>query len=425
MALEQTFCPSPWLHMRIDHEGRYNYCRWSAKIKEPVTIADMGPIEYFQTQLQGFRQQLLDGDQLPGCAPCYEMEQHGKISGRQRQLLKIGVLSDRWLSMATSPWLPVFKDENLSQKLMPIDWQIDLGNYCNSACVFCQPKSSSRLAHEWQRIGFIESLPKSSWCEDPTLLDRFICDLVSISNLKYIHFIGGETLITPAFKTILSRLIENNVAKNVTLGFTTNLTEYDSDIIDLLGQFEQVNVGISVECFDNVNDYIRYPSQISNILEMAKRWVAIANQNKWLLQIRTTPTIFSINRLLSVYEFAWQHQIPVESCNFLQNPKFMKINLLPQEYRRPIIKQIQDWIETHKSTSESDLTLANTRNSEFFGLTLCRDLSAYCGYLENEPEQQDQWPRLIDFVKRLEAVRGNRIIDYLPEYEELFRIHGY
>jgi len=34
-------------------------------------------------------------------------------------------------------------------------------------------------------------------------------------------------------------------------------------------------------------------------------------------------------------------------------------------------------------------------------------------------------PDLVDFVKRLETSRGNSILDYLPEYEELFRSAGY
>lgn len=410
--------------MRIDAEGRYQYCRWSIKTKNTITIADMGPLEYFQTRLQPLRQRLLAGDQLPGCAPCYEMEQHGKISGRQRQLLKIGVLPDRWISMATSPWLPVFQDQELSNKLMPVDWQIDLGNYCNSACLFCQPKSSSRLAEEWKRIGFIDQVPARTWCEDPHLLDRFLTDLVSVPNIKYLHFIGGETLITPAFGKILSHLVDRNLADTITVGFTTNLTIWDDEILELLGKFQQINVGISVECFDPLNDYLRYPSKISQVRNNAERWIKVTRENNWLLQLRTTPTILSIPKLLSVYEFAWLHQITVESCNFLQNPRFMNIGLLSHEHRKPIIDQFESWIDSHQPIKPAS-TLANVRNPATYQTALCQDLNSYCKYLETTPENLDEWPHLIDFIKRVEHSRGNCILDYLPEYESILRSNGY
>ena len=418
------FCPSPWLHMRIDSQGHYHYCRWASGTNALTSIKDMGPIEYFHSQMDFIRTSMLAGKTLPGCAPCHEMERHGKVSGRQRQLIKIGVMPDHWSSsMASSPWLPIFQSSEGSTRELPVDWQIDLGNYCNSACVFCLPRFSSRLASEWQEIGLIDEMPGRSWCETPTLLDRFLSDLVSVPNIKYLHFIGGETLITPAFATILSRLIDHGIADTISLGFTTNLTVWDDRILRLLQQFQQIHVGISVECFDKANDYIRYPSKISQVTKNAERWVTTARDNGWLLQIRTTPTIFSISRLLSVYEFAWQHKITVESCNFLQNPQFMKIDLLSHAHRQPIIDQLSGWNNAHRPRQSS--TLVNTRNPETYQIALCQDLDSYCRYLESVPENHTQWPNLIDFVKRLEGRRRNSILDYIPEYESIFRAHGY
>ena len=76
-------------------------------------------------------------------------------------------------------------------------------------------------------------------------------------HLAYLHFLGGETVITPAFKIILQALIDNGISKNVTIGLTTNLTVWNQEIIDMLCEFKEVNLGMSVECFDPVNDYVR------------------------------------------------------------------------------------------------------------------------------------------------------------------------
>lgn len=410
--------------MRIDSAGYYQYCRWASSTNSRISIRDMRPIEYFQNCMHDTRQLMLSGQDLTGCAPCREMERHGKISGRQRQLIKIGVLVDNWNSIATSPWLPIFKNSQGETNEMPVDWQIDLGNYCNSACVFCVPNSSSRLAEEWMRIGLINQMPLQSWCEDPDLLERFMRDLVSVPNIKYLHFIGGETLITPAFVKILSRLVDNGMADNITIGFTTNLTVWNEKILSLLQNFQQVNVGISIECFDALNDYIRYPSNIAQVTHNAERWIEMASKKQWLLQIRTTPTILSIPRLLSVYEFAWRHKITVESCNFLQNPRFMNVNLLGHVHRQPIIERFQKWIDSHQPIKPTAIS-ANVRNPETYQTVLCQDLSSYCNYLKTTPENLDEWPHLIDFIKRLERSRGNAILDYLPEYEFIFRSKGY
>jgi MoaA/NifB/PqqE/SkfB family radical SAM enzyme len=113
--------------------------------------------------------------------------------------------------LSSSPLREDFDYSQLTQgltKRTPIDWQIDLGNYCNSACIFCNPESSSRLAAEFKQLQIIDELPPQSWCDDPALLARFIEDLKQNANLSYLHFLGGETVITPGFKQILVALIQ-------------------------------------------------------------------------------------------------------------------------------------------------------------------------------------------------------------------------
>jgi hypothetical protein len=54
-----------------------------------------------------------------------------------------------------------------------------------------------------------------------------------------------------------------------------------------------------------------------------------------------------------------------------------------------------------------------------------QDLQSYVNYLRDMPDESNRLPELIAFLKRIEAVRGNSILTYLPEYEELFRSAGY
>lgn len=412
--------------MRINNAGNYEYCRWASKDDRNASanIAQVTPAEYFQQHMAPIRQAMLAGNIVSGCSQCAQMEQHGKISGRQKQLLKIGVQTDQFAkTLASSPWVSEFANnlDGHTQQL-PQDWQIDLGNYCNSACVMCNPHSSSKIATEFYKLGVIDKLPPTSWCNDPEAVDRFIETLRQSPHIQYLHFIGGETLITPAFRQILQTLVDCDLHRSITVGFTTNLTVWDNDIVELLDKFAGVHLGMSVECFHAVNDYARWPSQVDQVQSHADQWIKLAQQRGWLVQLRTTPTALTVANLLSIYDYAWQHGVAVESCNFLTRPAHLRVSVLPGEHRATIINAMQQWLVQHPAHGD---TVTNIRNPGVVRTQITQDLQSYINYLETAPDESVRLPDLVQYLKLLESSRGNSILTYLPEYEELFRTAGY
>lgn len=396
-------------------------CRWADEDAARANIRDTSIVNFFQQGMADLRSDMINGQGHSGCSLCYQMEEHGKISGRQKQLLKVGVRLEQFeKTLASSPWAQTFADSNFTQ--LPQDWQIDLGNYCNGACVFCSPQASSRLASEWKKIGFIDSIPESNWSDDPALVDRFIDTLKQSKHIQYLHFIGGETLIAPSFKKILETLIDTGINKTATIGFTTNLISWDDSVVNLLTQFEGLNLGLSIESFNPVNDYVRWPASMDVVNENLIKWQDLAKKHNWLIQFRTTPTILTIDSLLTVYDYAWQNNIVVESCNFLIRPTFMKPTVLPMNYRIKIIEKMENWINERICDGE---TIVNIRNPSTVKQQLVQDLQSYVNYLKDEPDQSHLLPDLISFLRKIENNRGNKITNYLPEYEELFRSAGY
>jgi sulfatase maturation enzyme AslB (radical SAM superfamily) len=407
--------------MRITNNGGMTYCRWADKNTTEVNIQDVDPQSFFQQHMAGVRTAMLQGESVEGCRRCYQMETHNKISGRQKQLLKIGVRVEHFeKTLSSSPWISTFTSQEFSQ--LPQDWQIDLGNHCNSACVFCHPSSSSRLASEWKRIGFIDQLPAPNWTDDPKLVDQFVAMLEASPHIQYLHFIGGETLITPAFQTILEALIRSGLNRTATIGFTTNLITWNQPVVELLTQFAGVNLGMSIESFETVNDYVRWPATMPKIHKILDQWFAVTQDHNWLMQFRTTPTALTVDSLLSVYKYAWDRSIAIESCNFLDNPECMRPSVLPISYRQPIIDCMIAWIDKHSTGGQ---TIVNTRDPTVAQQQIIQDLQSYINYLKHEPDESFRLPELVTYLKQIESSRGNSILTYLPQYEELFRTAGY
>lgn len=430
MSFEQNFCPSPWFHMIINNDGRYGYCRWSVKdTLEPQTqLGSNSIIEWFQHGTKDIRQSMLQGQTVSGCQKCHAMEKHGKVSGRLRQLIKIGVDPGNFdKSFISTPWIDQFKKtltNNGVTDQWPQDWQINLGNYCNSACLFCEPEYSSRLASEFKKIGLINRLPAGNWSNDSVKVNEFVNVLAQSPKLSYLHFIGGETLITPAFKTILAALIHHGLNKNIIIGFTTNLTTWDQSVIDLLSQFHEVNLGMSIECINPLNDYLRYGGDINDTLQILNQWLELAERLHWLVQLRITPTVFSIWHLDTVYEYAFQHQLSVESCNFLEHPADMRPSVLPVELRKIVIEKLQSWALGHEQITASR-DVINTRDRNTARQQIVEDAKSYIHYLKTQPDESYRLPDLVRYIKLMEKNRGNSILDYLPEYETILRSAGY
>ena len=426
---EKTFCPSPWFHTRINNSGNYEYCRWAVKHnrQDLPSIQQQSPVNWFRDGMNDIRRAMLSGEELAGCQECYLMERHGKVSGRQRQLLKIGVtVEDFEKTMLSSDWLDAFQQSSLNRGAtdqLPQDWQIDLGNFCNSACLFCEPHSSSKLAAEFKKIGFIKEMPPRAWCDDPELLQSFVDVLQHTPDLAYLHFIGGETLITPAFRTILKTLVDRGISKEISVGFTTNLTVWDDDIVQLLKSFREVNLGMSIECLHPLNDYVRYGSEISAARRIMQQWIEVARQQSWLIQLRITPTVLSIWHLDTIYRFALDQGIAVESCNFLNDPPHMRPSVLPQEWRQRVIAKLQHWIDQQGTVDARPVV--NSRNPNLARQQVIQDATSYVAYLSNQPDESHRLQDLVIYLRVMEQSRQNSILDYLPEYEELLRTAGY
>jgi hypothetical protein len=430
MEFQNIFCPSPWLHAKIRSNGDFAYCRWSIIPKDEPALAnikDCDPKTFFETHMSKHRRAMIEGDRLAACNDCHVMEKYGKISGRQKQMIKVGIDPERiGPSFPTSTFVEQFKhsaEHRGHTGLLPTDWQIDLGNYCNSACLFCSPSNSSRLRTQFHKLGMVDSPTQFNWTDDPDLLDKFMGVLEQTPILRYLHFLGGETFLIPGFRRILQKCVEMGLNKTCTIGTTTNLTVWDEGLNELLCEFPGLNLGVSIETMHPVNEYLRWPARQETILDNLDRYRKLSEEKGWTMSIRNTPTLFSVGNMSSLYRYALDNRIGVESCDFLSNPEYFKSSVLPTEQRNEAADQLRSLVHEYAATNETGTF--NTRDRANVRGAVLDDAKSWIKYLSEAEDESHRLGDLVRYLKRMESLRNNKITSYLPTYEKILRTAGY
>lgn len=191
------------------------------------------------------------------CQTCFNLEQAGHPSLRQ-----------------TGPdWIA----DNVTS-LDPVSIDIHLDNECNAACVTCDEKSSSLWIKEKQKL----NSQRVQFYSDKTPINQAIDNIVktvSLEQVKYIKFFGGEPLFTDTHLRFLKHIPNPN---QVTLHYTTNGSIYPNDeTLATWRDFKTVIFAASIDGIEEQFDYIRWPLT----------WQKVSDN---LLRIRNNPDIWNV-----------------------------------------------------------------------------------------------------------------------------------
>jgi MoaA/NifB/PqqE/SkfB family radical SAM enzyme len=385
--------------------------------------------------MKQFRQDILHGKKLDFCSACHYEESFDKLNGRIRQLNKSAIdVNNFALTTRSSPHYKNFKysfDNDGEADLAPVDLQINLSNLCNSACIMCGPEASSRLVADYKKLNLIDSSlfkkpsEYTSWTQNPETFKKFLDELVTIKNLRYIHFLGGETFYDPAFYKICDHVIENKI-DGVIIGTTTNGTIINDKIKEYIAKFKEFHLGISIESVTELNDYIRWPGKVSEILPNIEQYLKLRESNPGLyISLRITPNILSIYDIDKLFVYLLENKVIAESCNILYDPAHLRIELLPEDIRDEIKNKIKAVIDYYELT---DTNIVNIRRPDLINAVTSNTVLDYYTFISEYQTPQnlnELRHNLIIFLKSFESIRNNSIIDYLPRYEKFLRNYGY
>lgn len=311
------------------------------------------------------RDDMLKGKKIPGCYKCDKEDAGDKFSMRFNA-------NNAWNEQ--NEFRPIDVNQKLSFKYL----ELTTGRYCNLACRMC----SSDLSTTWDADDKVLSehyKDRFDFSKRPQVLDlNFTAD--DFKETQLIKMTGGEPMIVPTFIPFIDKVIESGHTDNIMLQIYTNCSWVPkSKIIDRLKQFGLVQIYLSIDGLDEVNDYIRYPSKWPTVEESAKKWLSLAKEYK-NFDIVFSPTIslYNIlqlpkmwnwwenlqeelygkkfivdNDLYSKYirknkhgtDISYIYEIARFSPTMLQTPNYLTSTMLPQ--KQEVINQLEEIIKKH------------------------------------------------------------------------------
>lgn len=351
--LDKVFCNIPWFEVHINADGTYHTCgaqtnkisnTEDAKVYNVhnMTIPDWVDSKH-QRQV---RLDKLNGIAEPMCNMCYREEELGSSSKRIKENLKSKIVPMHFYdSFKRSPDYNYFMySEKYNGKInvaQPTSYHISLGNECNLACKMCGPIASSKIAVQEIKAGTYFGPARMNWTEDENAWNHVINTICGTENLKFVHLIGGETLLNPRFENLIDRLLDAKKT-DIYLGFTTNGTIFNHALIEKLNAFRHVDIGVSVECMGKLNDYIRQGSTTQTVLDNIDLYLKYRREAHVYVTVRPVPSALSVHNLDDLYRWCIDRKVDVLT-NILVEPEYLQIQQLPANIKHRLLEQYSRW----------------------------------------------------------------------------------
>lgn len=353
--IHKVFCPIPWTEVHINADGTYHTCGAQPNAVSGTSNGTINNVynitipEWINSEYQrSVRLDKLNGKHEPLCDMCYREESVGATSKRTKECLKSKISTSENsfpLDFVRSPDYNMFNHSLVNQgqtdMLRPTSYHISLGNECNLACRMCFPSASSRIAVQMKQAGTYTGPTLLDWTRDEKAwnhVTKYICET---ENLQFVHLVGGEPLINPRFKDLINRLLDAKKT-DIYLGFTTNGTVIDTELISKLSQFRHVDIGISVEAAGVLNTHIRQGASTQTVLDNIDVYLKYRQEGHVYVTMRTVPSALSVHTLDDLYRWCIDRKLDVMS-NFLVWPNYQQIQNLPADVKQRLLEQYSSW----------------------------------------------------------------------------------
>lgn len=337
--IPSSFCPLPWMHLEIKHNGDlYPCCVYESSIGSSETGSLQDTLE--NSSMVQLRKEFMQGERPSGCTHCWKLEDQGLKSNRQWHVKQ---------------YSQKFYEEYFDNiKIRSLD--IKPGNVCNFKCRICNPTNSSLFADEARNLIQKSVIPIDSftsarsgrWVEYNDYVWNELKNL--LPDIENLDFYGGEPFLVKQIPELLTYAVTQGHAEKIKIHFNSNGSVFPEKLIPILLKFKTVDITLSI---DNIGRRFE--------LERGGSWQDVSanilkfmglRSNKFEVYLMPTVNIQNVYYLDELLSWAAQHQIRV-TLNFLDRPSWANIDQLTDAGKKLIVdKYINSQDENLKNIAQ-------------------------------------------------------------------------
>ena len=208
-----------------------------------------------------------------------------------------------------------------------------MGDKCQLRCIHCSPAYSRSILKDYEKLGWDENYKarrkvkfdvdtKNATHNHWAQIKSLVTDKIVV-----IRVTGGEPSINPQFVDFLKYCVENNYSQHIDIFIATNLVTMKQDYLDLLKQFRQTTLAVSLDGHGALEEYIRWPT---NWDRKCKNLDYVKKHFK--ITINTTVNSLNVLRINEIIEWVEQNEI-LHNLEILQYPNNLQARHLPKELK--------------------------------------------------------------------------------------------
>lgn len=358
------------------------------------------------------RRQVLNGEKPDACKPCFDLEDQGVESLRQRHIK--GVIPEARINLYPNAIDSLDDDFSMPFELPTIE--IKINNLCNLKCRMCNPLDSTQWT-DWIEVeNFYKkennylfntvndlNLKKKPYIGLFENEDHFWKNLEKLlPYLRRVEFAGGEPLMDPNHYKILDLL--KPYGNNIEIKYATNGTTLGikgRSIHDYWPYFKSIAVNVSLDGIHDVYNYIRGNSNFVEVEKNIKEIQSIPNVSRIvgaftaqagnILQAAECIDYF-INKMGIIF---YSHRVSYPNC--------LSAQVLPTELKLLAIDRL---INVRNKIKDFD----NVKKNPILEKITIQQIQDNINYLKSK-DQNNLWLDFLEFNRKLDRSRNQGPIE--------------
>jgi hypothetical protein len=263
----------------------------------------------------------------------------------------------------------------------------------------------------------------TDWTRNQSVWNNFKQQLLEITNLKNIHFMGGETLLTDRFEDLVDTMIEHK-RFDLCFSFVSNGTVFRPELLDKLKQFTRVGIEISVETVDEHNAYQRQGTDTTLVLNNVQRYLDHCNGTSITVTLRPAVSILTIGYYAGLLQYALDHKLIVKGL-LCYNPRFLNAEILPTKIKQLYLERFQP-LANHLANVEVDSDY-NASDPNNYQRSIKEQVNMCLNVLNTTTtaDSQEQLALMVRHCERWDRVYGYDARQLYPEFQEILTNNNY